>query len=93
MSLNFISVFSNNYKKADNQPDFKDNIKNENQVEFECPHCKQTSIVDVSVAIWKKVSKAGNDYLSVKISKKYVRPEQGDMPPPVSNRPSDNIPW
>lgn len=87
--VNSISVFRNSYKKSPNQPDFKDNAKNNNQIEVECPHCNKTSIMDVAVAVWEKTTKAGETFFSIKFGKKYVKPDQ----PQENTGPVDSIPF
>jgi len=89
-NLNWINVFRNKYKSGDKQPDFKENNKNNNQIEVECPHCNKTSIMDVAVAVWEKTTKVGETYFSIKFGKKYVKPDQF---PQENNGPVDSIPF
>lgn len=85
---NFFSLFKNNYKSNDRQPD----MKADGQVEFECPHCHETSLLSMSIGAWKKLTKSNDTYLSLKIGPKVKR----DTPAPApeyNDRISDNIPF
>jgi hypothetical protein len=83
---NFISIFKNNYKNGDKQPD----MKGDGQIEFTCPHCNQTSILSMAIGAWKKLTKNNDTYLRLKVGPKMTR---DDYQPKKEDQISDNIPF
>ena len=73
------SIFKNQYKENDNQPDYKGSIKLQDGS-------------DKELAAWVKQDKNGNSFLSLAISDPYVKK---DEPKPIqnSNDKADDLPF
>lgn len=69
------SIFSNN-KKAENHPDFKGKCK--------------VNGVEMEVALWKKVSAKGTEWMSMSFSEPWVNPNANVEQPTPSQTTNDS---
>ena len=74
------SIFSNN-KKAENHPDFKGKCK--------------VNGVEMEVALWKKVSAKGTEWMSMSFSEPWVNPNAEAQQPaqPQAKEDSNEMPF
>ena len=56
------SIFKNDYKKADNHPDYKGKVNANGKL--------------MDIALWVRKSEGGKTYFSVKLSEPFVKSEQ-----------------
>lgn len=68
------SLFINDKKVADNQPDLRGSIHIDRGL-LENLMKKNTQLVEVSIAAWNKKSSKGTSYLSLAASEPYEKPQ------------------
>lgn len=73
------SIFKNNYKKADNHPDYKGKV-NVNGKEME-------------VAMWVRKTQNGESFFSASFSEPYVAPETMERRPVSDEMEDDDLPF
>ena len=73
------SLFINDKKVADNQPDLRGSI-HVDKVMLQNLMAKPGNLVEISVAAWNKQSAKGTAYLSLAASEPYVKPQTTKQP-------------
>lgn len=73
------SLFINDKKSSDNQPDLRGSIHVSREL-LATLMAKGTPLVEISVAAWNKQSAKGTTYLSLAASAPYVKPQEDKIP-------------
>ena len=73
------SLFINDKKVADNQPDLRGSIHVDKTM-LQNLMAKPGNLVEISVAAWNKQSAKGTAYLSLAASEPYVKPQTTKQP-------------
>ena len=73
------SLFINDKKVADNQPDLRGSIHVDKTM-LQNLMAKSGNLVEISVAAWNKQSAKGTAYLSLAASEPYVKPQTTKQP-------------
>jgi hypothetical protein len=91
-------LFQNNRKQGERQPDYTGNLAFDPDVVMDLYNQLQSGIEQpkVELASWRKTSRNGNPFLSLKASIPYERREEDQtsrQEPPRNNNLNDEIPF
>jgi uncharacterized protein (DUF736 family) len=75
-------LFTNNRKTKDTQPDFRGNLEiSKDLLKVLVEQAKAGEKINMDVAGWKKTSKTGTDFISMKADKPYKKEERAEETP------------
>jgi len=91
------TMFQNNYKKSDNHPDLKGDLFLDRSFLKSLINETEGDLIKVSVSAWNSQSqRTGTEYISMSVSKPYVKPAESrysspEIKPGVNNSlPADD---